>query len=69
MKHLQNLGKTLSRDAMKLVLGGDANQLAPFSDGFSCECKDGHSAGMTSCTTCERYCSTDNSYGGQKSCD
>ncbi len=44
-------------------MGGDAPV-----DGYSCECKEGHSAGMASCDTCERWFPTDNSFGGKKSC-
>ena len=50
--------------AISEIMGGD-----PPPDGYSCECKDGHSAGMASFDTCERYCSTDNNFGGKKSCD
>ena len=64
MKKFQNLGRSLSKDEQKRIMGGDEKVL----DGFSCECANGKSAGMVSCDTCEHWCST-NGHGAVKTCD
>jgi hypothetical protein len=66
---LQNFGTALSRQQMKVILGG--TQTLEESDGpvgVSCKCKNEKSAGMAIGDTCERWCSTDNSYGGKQAC-
>ena len=60
---LASIQYKLSRAEMKTIMAGSG-----VGAGVSCECKNGKSAGMASCSTCERYCSTDNAYGGQQSC-
>ena len=59
---LANIKGKLSRTEMKNIMAGSGGS------GMQCVCNNGNDAGMVSCDTCERYCSTDHSYGGQKSC-
>ncbi|TAE70620.1 MAG: hypothetical protein EAY68_02710 [Bacteroidetes bacterium] len=66
---LQNFGTALSREQMKNVLGGYGEAIDDLDPvGVSCECKNGKSAGMKVCDTCERYCSIDNEFGGKANC-
>jgi hypothetical protein len=66
---LQKFGTALSREQMRNVKGGQQyEEEVDGPIGVSCECKNGKSAGMASCDTCERWCSTDNQYGGKKEC-
>ena len=52
MKKFENLGKSLSKEEQKNVKGAvDGAGL-----GYSCECKNGKSAGMASCDNCDCWC-------------
>jgi len=44
---LANIQGKLSRDEMKNIMAGS---------GVSCGCTDGTSAGMSYCSTCDKYC-------------
>lgn len=66
---LANIKGKLSRAEMKNIVAGTDLETDGDIDGMSCKCKNGQSAGMASCDTCERYCSTDNNYGGKDTCD
>jgi hypothetical protein len=69
MKKLEFLGRSLSKDEQKKIMGGsEFDETEDGGGGFSCECVNGKSAGMVSCDTCEHWCST-NGHGAVKTCD
>jgi len=58
---LANIQGKLSRAEMKNIMAGSG-------EGVHCECNNDKFAGMVSCYSCERYCSIDHNYGGERSC-
>lgn len=60
---LANIQGKLSRDEMKNIMaGGDEEGI-----GYSCQCSDGHSAGMQSCDNYDCWC-VQQRYGTVKNC-